>query len=192
MREEIRERKDKLECMLKPKQNRLRPESPGRPPIVGGPRRRLSKSGSATPMATTTPSAVNNRAEDKRGVGGGASGLERERNGAGGGTGAQSARQANHKPSHCSYKAVPIGEHEENERLLAMEKRGVLLRSLGVVEAVYRLLGGTAGVEPSKMGPKKKTNWESQMEKPKETAATNYIAAANFSGNSEFNCNPNL
>lgn len=58
-------------------------------------------------------------------------------------------------PSLNSLEATRIDEAEEHERCLAMEKRAVLLRSLGVVDAVYRLLSGSPGVEPSGGLPKK-------------------------------------
>ncbi len=131
LREEIRERKDKLESMLKPKMSRMRPESPSRPPI-GPPRRRVSKSGATTPQTATTPSLVNAQGENKKTI-----------------------IKPPPKPAFCSDKPLPITEAEENDRISAMEKRAVLMRSLGVVDAVYRLLNGTSGVEPTAAAPKK-------------------------------------
>ncbi|KAL5967771.1 Tubulin polyglutamylase ttll6, partial [Taenia solium] len=140
LREEIRERRDRLESIFRPRQNRLRPESPGRTPAVGGVRRRTSKSrgGTSGCMERTQGDLMGPfpRDESRRGV-------------------SPQNLQPISPPSLNSLEATRIDEAEEHERCLAMEKRAVLLRSLGVVDAVYRLLSGSPGVEPSSGLPKK-------------------------------------
>uniref|UniRef100_A0A0R3WFE9 Uncharacterized protein n=1 Tax=Taenia asiatica TaxID=60517 RepID=A0A0R3WFE9_TAEAS len=140
LREEIRERRDRLESIFRPRQNRLRPESPGRTPAVGGVRRRTSKSrgGTSGCMERTQGDLMGPfpRGESRRGI-------------------SPQHLQPVSPPSLNSLEATRIDEAEEHERCLAMEKRAVLLRSLGVVDAVYRLLSGSPGVEPSGGLPKK-------------------------------------
>nr|CDS17693.1 tubulin polyglutamylase TTLL13 [Echinococcus granulosus] len=140
LREEIRERRDRLESIFRPRQNRLRPESPGRTPAVGSVRRRPSKSrgGTSGGMGRTQGDFVgpSPRGESRSVV-------------------SPQHLQPMPPPPLNSLEATRIDEAEEHERCLAMEKRAVLLRSLGVVDAVYRLLSGSPGVEPSSGLPKK-------------------------------------
>uniref|UniRef100_A0A5K3F6D2 SAM domain-containing protein n=1 Tax=Mesocestoides corti TaxID=53468 RepID=A0A5K3F6D2_MESCO len=150
LREEIRERKDKLETLYKPRTSRLRPESPGRPPLASTVKRRPSKCGSATTVvAQTTPTAAKPSSEDAKP--------------------ATESDQGNKEPVYNSFETIPIDESEENERCMGMEKRAVLLRSLGIVDAVYRLLSGTPGVEPISTLPKR-SNGDHEKTKPHSLA----------------------
>lgn len=148
LREEMQERKEHLESIFRPRQNRLRPESPSRTPGVNGTRRWGIKPrpgvGGRTQGDSQRPSS---HLESGKG-------------------GPQQTQQQASKPSQpqtsssatlSSFEAAPIDETAEQQRCLAMEKRAVLLRSLGVVDAVYRLLAGTPGVDPSAGIPKKGT-----------------------------------
>ncbi|CDS42742.1 tubulin polyglutamylase TTLL13 [Echinococcus multilocularis] len=140
LREEIRERRDRLESIFRLRHNRLRPESPGRTPAVGSVRRRPSKSrgGTSGGMGRTQGDFVgpSPRGESRSVV-------------------SPQHLQPMPPPPLNSLEATRIDEAEEHERCIAMEKRAVLLRSLGVVDAVYRLLSGSPGVVPSSGLPKK-------------------------------------
>ena len=180
LREEIRERKDRLESIFRPKQNRLRPESPGRTPAPGGTRRRPSRSrvGSTSVGGRTQGDSVrpSPRGEQRRG---------------GPSSQAPPPPPPPPQPILNSHEATPIDETEEQERHLAMEKRAVLLRSLGVVDAVYRLLAGSPGVEPSSGLPKKVTLTDQDKAKHQSMARTVEIVLSQFP-NSSTNSKCNL
>ena len=173
LREEIRERKDRLESIFRPRQNRLRPESPGRTPAASGLRRRPSRSriGSTSVGGRTQGDVVrpSPRGEQRRG---------------GPSSQAPPPQPPPPPPIFKSHEAVPIDEVEEQERFLAMEKRAVLLRSLGVVDAVYRLLAGSPGVEPSSGLPKKVALTDQEKTKHQSLARTVEIVLPQFPNSS--------
>ncbi|VDM31988.1 unnamed protein product [Hydatigera taeniaeformis] len=172
LREEIRERRDRLESIFRPRQNRLRPESPGRTLTVSGIRRRTSKSrgGTLGAMERTQGDLMGSspRGESRRDV-------------------SPQHPQVTPPPLLNSLKATRIDEAEEHERCLAMEKRAVLLRSLGVVDAVYRLLSGSPGVEPSSGLPKKMIITEREKTRQQSLAKPIEIILPQFPNSSASN-----
>ncbi|KAM3181823.1 hypothetical protein ACTXT7_013605 [Hymenolepis weldensis] len=124
LREEIQERRARLESIFRPKQDKLRPESPNRNSNVNGTRRIGPKGrlGPSSAINITQNEGMKLRPQKLR-------------------------QQATEGPKFNSLEPSPIDERAEKRRRLEMERRGALLRSLGVVDAVYRLLSGTSGVE---------------------------------------------
>ncbi|VDO00039.1 unnamed protein product [Rodentolepis nana] len=125
LREEIQERRARLESIFRPKQNKLRSESPNRNPYANGTRRLGPKGPPGPPNATDTTQKGSEKSR-----------LQKLRH------------QVVEEPKFNSLEPCPIDERAEKRRCLEMERRGVLLRSLGIVDAVYRLLSEKPRVVP--------------------------------------------